>query len=294
MKVFSLAALMLVLLCAASASAQISNPLSAFPVETDGQYTPGGEWSDITPAWFVSSPVTGATPTFAGDPNANSLLFAGLAKDTPASDPELYLMYDYLGRTQAPTVPGEFLGSVSFPIDISGSKTNITVTFDASSTLGAGGTSFFDVFVDLHDGTGPHDPGQFGIEGALGPGVTPVNALWGVTAASPFHTTVHELIEVGVSLNIPGGFAAPGSSIPQGGVGDGKNGYSPDPAFWTSNITNNAGDPPASGGLFTINPDGSTTIVPHHIPAPEPSSFVLAGLGALALGFVIRKRRAAA
>src|SRR5579871_5674506 len=58
--------------------AQITNSISAFPIEADGAYTTPDEWTDVTPAWFISDPATGATPTFAGDPNANSLLFASL------------------------------------------------------------------------------------------------------------------------------------------------------------------------------------------------------------------------
>jgi hypothetical protein len=47
--------------------------------------------------------------------------------------------------------------------------------------------------------------------------------------------------------------------------------------------------------MFTINPDGSTFIVPMVVlPTPEPSTFVLGGLGALGLWVVARKRRAKA
>ena len=257
---------------------------ATFPVDTDGQYDPN-EWSDIKPAWFVSS-TSGATPTTAGDPNANSLLFAALAQDTPTTPPELYLMYDYLGRTNPPTTPGEFLGSVSFPLSVGGVVKNISVDFNTSS----GGPSAFVITVNLHDGSGLHDPNEFGLEGALGLGTTPVNALWGITAGSAFNTTTHELIELGVPLNLPPGFGGPAGPFPQQGKGDG-NGYSPDPAFWSSNITDNSGDPPASGGMFTINGDGSTFIVPHFVPAPEPSTFVLAGLGTVGLWAVARKRR---
>lgn len=285
----TLAALLAVSLLAASAGAQITNPLSAFPVDTDAHYGAPSEWSDITPAWFHSDGVTGATPVAQGDPSANSLLFAALAKDTPTSDPELYLMYDYLPRTTAPTVPGEFLGSVSFPLNVHGVPKNITVTFSANSTLTGG-----DITVDLHDGSGLHGPAEFGMEGAIGPGFTPVNALWGITAASAFHTTFHELIELGIPLNIKAGFGSPGGPFPSGGLG-GDSGYSPDPAFWTSDINKSTGaDPPASGGLFTIQPDGSTFIVPTAVPTPEPSTFVLGGLGALGLWVIARKRRAKA
>ncbi len=285
----ALAALLAIPISCAIAQAQIANPISAFPVNVDGQYSGGGEWSDITPAWFHSDATTGATPVAPGDPTANSLLFAGLAKDTPTSDPSLYLMYDYLGRQTAPTTPNEFLGNVSFPITVGGAKDNLTVAFNANSTL-----TGFTVTVDFHDGNGPQDPTPCGIEGAVGVGTTPVGI---VGAGSPFAIIPHELIELGVPLLIPAGFGTPGGPFSQGGVrGDGKgDGYSPDPAFWSSNINkSNAVDPPASGGLFQINPDGSTLIQPAHVPAPEPSSFVLAGLGAVGLWTIARKRRASA
>ena len=184
------ACLAIIALTGTLAHAQISNVISAFPIEADGAYTTAAEWTDVTPAWFISDSTNGATPTFAGDPNANSLLFAGLSRDTPGSDPELYLMYDYLARTTGPTQPNEFLGSVSFPLTIAGSNgpvsTPITVEFVASSA-GLG----FDILVDTHDGQGFAPHAELGLEGGLGFGVTPASI---VGAASPFHTTTHELI----------------------------------------------------------------------------------------------------
>jgi hypothetical protein len=259
----------------------ITNTISAFPINTDGQYDSPSEWTDVTPAWFVSS-ASGATPTFAGDPNANSLLFAALGRDTPTSDPELYLMYDYLGRTNVPTTSGEFLGNVNFPFSVNGVSKDLTVTFNENSSISGANVS-----VNLNDGSGPQDPTSLGLEGALGFGVTPAII---VGALSPFATTTHELIELGVPLNIAPGFGDPSGPFPKDGSGGGT-GYSPDPATWTSNITNNAGDPPASAGLFTIRPDGSTFIVPHQLTAPEPSALVLGGLGALGLWVITRKRR---
>ncbi len=248
------------------ARAQINNTISAFPIEADGAYTTPDEWTDVTPAWFISDPATGATPTSAGDPNANSLLFAGLARDTPTSDPELYLMYDYLPRTTPPTAPGEIIGTISFPLTLTESNgltvTNvISVEFVGSASLGAGGTPFFDVKVNTQDGQGFVAHPELGLEAGVGFGVTPAAI---VGAGSPFHTTTHELIELGVPLNIPAGFGAPGGPFPTNGQsGNGGNGYSPDPAFWQSTVVNDSGDPPASAGLFTIHPDGSTLIIPH-------------------------------
>ena len=251
---------------------QIDNAISAFPIEADGAYTTPDEWTDITPAWFNSDPVNGAIPTFPGDISANSLLFAGLSRDTPTSDPELYLMYDYLARTRPPTTPGEFLGSVSFPLTLVGTNGPVSkpiiVEFVASATLGSNGTPVFDIKVDTHDGQGfvPHL--ELGLEGGLGFGVTPASI---VGSNSPFHTTIHELIELGVPLDIPAGFSTPGRPFPSGGQsGSGGNGYSPDPATWQSEVADNTNAPPVSGGTFTIQPNGSTTIFPKPVP-PKPA-----------------------
>ena len=135
------------------ARAQIQNPISTFPIDADGAYTTTSEWTDVTPAWFISDPSGGANPTFVGDPNANSLLFAGLARDNAASNPELYLMYDYLPRTTLPTKPGEIIGSVSFPLSLVGGSNStvsrvITVEFVAPANLGTPGAPFFEVKVN--------------------------------------------------------------------------------------------------------------------------------------------------
>ncbi len=289
----ALAALMAFSLFAGTARAVINNPISLYPVDTDGHYgTPANpnEWTDITPAWFISSGSSGATPTFAGDPNANSLLYAGLAKDTPSSPPELYLMYDYLARTRAPTA-GEFLGNVSFPLTTSSGTKNITVVVHANATTPLTGPGQFTV--DLNDGQGAiHNVSEFGIEGAVNVGTTPSSI---VGASSPFHTTFHELIELGVPLLIGANFgtsAGTANAFPGGLPGDGHgNGYSPDPAFWSSGLAKNDSDPPASGGMFTINPNGTTGIVPMPVPVPEPSTFVLGALGAMGLWGVARKQR---
>ena len=185
---------------AAPARASITNPLSAFPIQSDGAYTGSnpasnipwnGEWSDITPAWFTSNGTTGATPVAAGTVGANSLLFAGLSRDTPSSPPELYLMYDYLGRTLPPNAPNQFLASITFPLKIGGQSKSAAVTFQTVANFTPAllsGQSFFDVFVSL-DGGAPVPASTLGIEAGNYVGKTPVNALWGIDASSPFHTT---------------------------------------------------------------------------------------------------------
>jgi hypothetical protein len=65
--------------------------------------------------------------------------------------------------------------------------------------------------------------------------------------------------------------------------------YSPDPAYWRADASKDSGDPPISSAIFTINPDGSTTIQP--VAIPEPSALALMGLG-LGLGLArLRARR---
>jgi hypothetical protein len=150
----------------------------------------------------------------------------------------------------------------------------ITVKFVASASP----VSIFDVLIDTQDGQGfvPHT--ELGLEAGLGFGVTPASI---VGASSPFHTVTHELIELGVPVVVPAGFSTNGPFKSGGQGGNGGNGSSPDPAYWSSAFTDNSGDPPASGGLFAIHPDGTTGIVPHPVPSipPRPKLTLLSSSG---------------
>ncbi len=272
----------------------IINPESQFHITADGQYTTAQEWSDVHPAWFNSTPAGGAVPVLPNAANANSLLFAAIAQGVVSEPPELYLMYDYLARTQQTFAPGEFIASVSFPLNVPQGNTTvsktITVNFNAPSAINltanviSSPTSIpVNVSIDLHDGSGPHLPAEFDIDAAVGFGTTPTSI---VGAGSPFATTNHMLIELGVPLLIPANF---GSAFPTDGLAGPKgSGYSPDPAFWGSNISNDQIDPPASSAFFDILPNGSTMVLP--APSPEPTSLGLLTLGTLAL--LTRRRRA--
>jgi hypothetical protein len=255
----------------------VTNPVSAFGITVDGLFTNPDEWSDVAPRAFISGPPL--VPTFTFDSAADSFLYAALAPGVSASQVELYLMYDYKGRTNRSYASGDTIAEIEFPI-VTG---NLTVTLKGKGLevpLGANPapSSFFDVFFDVNGS--PCGSTCDDLEVGLGFGPS-----FGVMGNE------HLLVELEVPLNVPAGFFT-GSGLPTGPL-DGV--YSPAPAFWNASAENDAGDPPISSAIFNINPDGSTLVCPSPGPCPvsvpAPSPLWLLGLGLAAMGW--RRRRTA-
>jgi hypothetical protein len=273
---FAIAALGALMCLPPSASAAtITNPLSTVPITTDGQFTgsigghiqPNGEWSNVTPLAFIATP-NQAVPTALNDPAANSFLYAVIAPGTSAEGAELYLMYDFLGRT-LPFTPGDIVADISFPITLSEVVTPITVQVTAvdfilPAALSAPAALNY-LFTVKRDSDGSLIAG-IGIDGGVGFG------------PSPESMNDHLLIELEVPLLIQQSFST--VLPPSKGV------YSPAPASWTAAAADDAVDPPISSATFQINPSGSVTLASD---VPEPSSFLLGGLGLAGIGLLRRK-----
>lgn len=287
-------------LLSATSHAQIVNPVSHFDIKTDGMFTGGvsptgmlmGEWSDITPAAFISPP-TDAGPLLSvpvGDPRANSLLYAGI---DPGKD-NLYLMYDYLPRTNPNFFSNEKIATIAFPVDLpkggvfgnSGRRLIDVEFFRAPFGIGAIGGGI-NVRVNIHsdatatDSAFDVDASVLGLTGALAFG------------PSTLSQQNHLLIELEVPLEIPAGFGNGNTVFNPNGqdpVSGGSVGYSPDPAFWGGNFANNLIDPPGSAALFQILPNGNTLITPLGA-VPEPSAWAVGVCSALTGLLAFRRSR---
>ena len=262
----------------------VANPISQFPITLDGRFTDGfdsdghllGEWSDVIPQAFVTTPDGVLLRTCVDDPAKTSLLWVTVAPGTTAGDDlELYLMYEALNTPQRPFFPGETVADIAFPLVVGGVRKDIVVQIRGGFQIiptgsptkgragGGGSDSFFDVFVLIDDQQFP--AGQVGLEAAVGFG------------PSPFAPTPHLQVELEVPLVIPANFGP--AFPPEGLPGDGKgNGYSPEPAFWNAtgptsgrptspSVTGTArarthapagAGMPLSSALFVIHPDGMT------------------------------------
>jgi hypothetical protein len=276
--------------------------ISAFPFTLDGSFTngftaagPTGEWSDVTPFSFISSP-SGTIPTTNSDPLRNTQLYAAISHNVASApgDLQLHLMYDFLPRTTMP-LPGEIFATVTFPVTLGGifagrPKDDISVILQAN-----GGGSFFDIFVDLevNNPSSPLEPLRVGgVNSGRFPGLLAATSPGG----SPLSPIPHLRVELEVPLRIPAGFGTPGGPLPGGGINPATGMYDPDPVFWGAAAGADgqgalAGDGkggPASFGeglqnattvIIGINGDGSLAVTP--TPEPGTAGLLLGGLGIL-------------
>src|ERR1043165_9333612 len=91
-----------------------TNKLATNPITVDGIFTNPLEWSGVIPRAFRSG--TPAQPVSLLDPLADSFLYAVIAPGSSAATVELYLLYDYLSRTNRSYAPGDTIAKISFPI----------------------------------------------------------------------------------------------------------------------------------------------------------------------------------
>jgi hypothetical protein len=251
---------------------------------TDGQFG-ANEWNSVTPAFF---PVVGNA--------GGSYLYAAQGQGSQFGN--LYLMYDWVNSPnvgQDPThVPTYF--DVFFTVQANDYVAHFGTAPDGASPNGFDQTNLL-VYEKSDAVVSPLNPdGSFNLSGPpwtlLDPPGGPNDADFTngkfVSAvgfgASPNSTAAHLEGELQMTIN-----TTPFNNQPSDGL------YDPDPAFWSgSGIDPEGLDPPISSAIFTLNPDGTTTLDPVFAlnggPAqqpqdvvPEPSSIILFAMSGLFL-----------
>ena len=279
---------------------RVVNPISRAPVVIDGLFSgiaPSStiaEWSDITPLAFIGG---NPEPLIANraNPLADSFVYTGVAAGIAAGDGNaLYLMYDYHARTN-PFLPGDVIATVSFPITprtlILGARAK------SSSQAAVAATPQIDITVEVAQSAAP---GAFACQTDAGISTTQTctiidaqgnrssAAAQGILGAAGFGTSLerpNDPAHLLVELEVPVLVTTPTPAFPLTGHGV----YSPDPQFWGASATDNAGDPPISSSIVSIDPlTGTTTIT---FAAPEPATLALFGMGVMGLAALRRQRR---
>jgi hypothetical protein len=236
---------------------------------TDGIFSPS-EWtgSTVNKSFFALAP----------DGSGNAWLYVDQGPST------LYLGYDYVGGTITPNafsffdvffqVPNEH---EDYGVRIHSNNTFefFVKPFGPPSQIAADGS------FDFHNA--PWSPAS-SMDTALG---QPMGAM--AFGSTPNSSSAHVFVEFQLDINNNLG----GRQPPKDGL------YDPSPAFWSggfqgASLSAAAADPPITSGIFTLNPDGTTIVMPvlganggpvQQIPegVPEPSSLLLVLCGILAL-----------
>jgi len=247
MKLMLGSCLALLFVCPSFATTLVEPPGIGTPVTLDGSFTNANEWLGVTPAGFYSPTDGSANAILASPPLANSFLYGRLAQGSVSLEPTLYVLFDYLGRTNPNFTNGEQVAKITFPTNLNASPIDVLLT-------GTGVGSGIAVTVDKHDGT------------------TPASNPF-VNAALGFHTSPnagssHMIIEFEVDLDLPSGLGG-GLVPPMNGI------YGVGPATWLASAASDLVDPPISSAIFQINPNGDLLITPFELGAPEPATWGL-------------------
>lgn len=259
----------------------ILTPIACAQVHvTDGTFTTPNEWTTPTTRTLFF-PLVGAT--------GGAYLYVDQGFRTGSTDvsPDtLFLMYDYVhGTTQGSSFFDVFF---EVPTDADYLVRIFPTTADS-----------FQAFERQHGTLAPLGSDGSFLVGA-GSGWAPLGpndqALARFHTAMSFGTspnlgTDHLMAEFELSVN---------NESPDRKGGNGI--YDPDPAFWSASKGGNP-DPPFSSGIFTLNPDGSTTVVPVFGPnggpaqrpqdvVPEPAVCAWLLSSGLVGATLLRRRRA--
>lgn len=276
---------------------------------TDGQFT-GDEWGSDTNASKSFFPVVG---------NSGGAWLYVAQGSVPGQTGNLYLMYDWINSPTLGFDPtkGPTFFDVFFQVKDNDYVAAFGTKVDASSPTGFDQTAL-SVFEKLGSVVSPLNP-----DGSLklsSPPWTLLNPPGGPNDADFTNGKFQAAVGFGTSPNSPSTNHLMGElqmTIDTTKFGTPSNGlYSPDPAFWGADAFNSEadlsgavgppeGDPPITSGIFTLNPDGTTTLNPLFSPngapvqqpqdlVPEPSSLMLCGIAGLSLVGYARKRKKAA
>jgi hypothetical protein len=250
------------------------------PHVTDGTFTSPQEWDPTRPT------VSRSFFAPASDGSGNAWLYVehfkaggGTPQDT------LYLMYDYVG-SHAVANPANSFFDVFFEVNGGKNPNDYIVRFNNSG---------FNAFERPHGNRPPFNP-----DGSFDLG--PTSGWSALTTQDLALANFHAQEGLGSSPNLTAPHLMAEFDLTVGEASNNGNGiYDPAPAFWSASKGGNP-DPPITSGIFSLNPNGTTTVVPvlgpnggpARVPSdiPEPGGLaLLAGLAVSGLT-LLRRRRA--